>query len=495
MSSAPHSAVTPSSPTGSALQGSLGVSAIVFLVVAAAAPLTAIAGAMPVAFAIGDGAGLPTAYIVCAVVLLLFSVGYAAMSRHVVDAGAFSAYATTGLGRRAGRGAAWLALLTYTAIQAAVYGLAGATASGLVTAFGGPQLPWWGCAAVLLLVVAALGYRNIDLGAKVLGVLLVLEMGIVALLVIGVFAGAKPEGWSLSAFTPSTFLSGSPGIAIMFAVASFIGFEATAIYGEEAKDPVRTVPRATYAAVLLIGVFYALAAWAVTLYVGPSQVVSTATDHLAAGDLLFVVAGGALGGWAATVMQVLLMTSLFAALLAFHNAIARYLYSLGRSGGAHASLGVTHDRHGSPHRGSLVQTVSAVLVVGAFAVAGADPVAGLFTWLSGLASLAILVLMLVVSAAIVVFFRRRPDADRRVWNTRVAPVLGLVGLAAVAALLLDNFTTLIGGSTAIAVALVLLVAVTFVLGALLSPSADRASTSPSDTTAVPSPAPTTGSPA
>src|SRR4051794_17328891 len=155
---------------GRSLRGSIGVIGIVFLVVAAAAPLTAIGGALPVMLALGNGPGDPLAYVVAAVVLLLFSVGYAALSRHVVDAGAFYTYVSKGLGARVGVGSAGLALLTYTAIQAGLYGLAGVTAEGLVVQYGGPDLPWWVWSFVLMAVVALLGYRNIDVGTKVLGV-------------------------------------------------------------------------------------------------------------------------------------------------------------------------------------------------------------------------------------------------------------------------------------------------------------------------------------
>lgn len=205
---APADAADIAPPSG--LRGSVGVAGIVFLVVAAAAPLTAIGGALPVMFAIGNGPGVPAAYLVVAVVLLLFSVGYAAMSRHVVDTGAFYAYVTSGLGRITGSGAASLALLTYTAIQAGIYGLAGATLNSLVTDYGGPDVPWWLWSGLLLLLVALLGYRNIDVGTKVLAVLLVLEVGIVAVVVVAILAKGGADGIDVTSFTPSAFTSGSP---------------------------------------------------------------------------------------------------------------------------------------------------------------------------------------------------------------------------------------------------------------------------------------------
>ncbi len=463
---APATAAPPADDAGGrGLRGSIGVVGIVFLVVAAAAPLTAIGGALPVMLAIGNGAGNPMAYVVAAVVLLLFSVGYAAMSRHVVDAGAFYAYVSKGLGTPVGVGAAGLALLTYTAIQAAIYGLAGATAQGLSTQYGGPDLPWWVWAFLFMAVVGLLGYRNIDVGTKVLGVLLTLEIGVIAVVAVAVLAQGGADGIDLRSFTPSAFFSGAPGISIMFAVASFIGFEATAIYGEEARNPRRTVPLATYLAVVLIGAFYALSSWAVVLAFGSDGVVAAAQADTA--GLVFTAAAEYVSPVVADVMLVLLLTSLFAALLAFHNAISRYLFALGRQGMAPDVLSRTHVRHASPHVGSLAQTGTAFVVVAVFAVAGSDPVLQLFTWMSGLATVSILLLMVLTSVAVLAFFARS-RVDRRAWHTRVAPALGTLGLLGIVGLVLANFTTLISGDAVLATVLLTVIAAAFALGVVVA---------------------------
>ncbi|WP_406691236.1 APC family permease [Saccharopolyspora sp. ID03-671] len=446
----------------SGLRGSIGVAGIVFMVVAAAAPLTSIGGALPVMLSISNGPGVPLAYAVVAVVLVVFSVGYAAMSRHVVDAGAFYAYVTRGLGRVPGLGAAGLALLTYTAIQAAIYGLASSTLQELITRYGGPGVPWWAPAVVLLVVVAALGYRNIEIGAKVLGAMLVLEIGVVAVLSVAILLQGGPQGYSTTSFSPATFFHGAPGVAVTFAVASFIGFEATAIYGEETRDPKRTIPLATYAAVLLIGGFYTFSSWTIVVAHGPGRVEAAATANTS--GLVFDTAGDRLGPIFADTVGVLLLTSLFAALLAFHNAIARYLFALGRNGIAPAALGTTHERHESPHLASLAQTGTAVVVLGIFALAGADPVLNLFTWMSGLATVSILTLILLTGLAILVFFARA-DVDTRWWNTRIAPALGLLGVLALTILVLTNFTTLISGSATVATTLLATIPAAFALGA------------------------------
>ena len=94
----------PETPDTSLRKGRIGVIGIVFFVVAAAAPLVGMTGAVPVATVLGNGAGVPGAYLAVALILLLFSVGYSAMSQHVTNAGAFFAYVDRGLGINTGVG-------------------------------------------------------------------------------------------------------------------------------------------------------------------------------------------------------------------------------------------------------------------------------------------------------------------------------------------------------------------------------------------------------
>ncbi|MCW0214513.1 MAG: APC family permease [Pseudonocardia sp.] len=449
------------------LTGRLGVGSIVFMVVAAAAPLTVIAGTVPLGLAAGNGAAFPTTFVLCCAVLLLFAVGFCAMSRHVPQAGAFYAYVQRGLGRAPGLGSAFLALVTYTAVQLAVYGYIGAVLDGLVQHYGGPAVPWWAYSVVVLLIVGALGYRHIELSGKVLGVLLLAEVAIVLvfdMVVVG-RGGGSDAGLSTAFLQPTQVVSGSLGIAIMFAIASFIGFEATAVFRDEAKDPERTIPRATYLALLLIGAFYTLSSWAVVSAWGDDAAVEAAGAD--PGTMILTTITNVLGPVGGDVAQVLLVTSLFAAILSFHNVLARYFFALGNSGALPAACGRSHARHTSPHVASLTQSVSALAFVVIFAIAGMDPVAQVFAWMAGTATLGVLALMALTCAAVLVFFRRT-RADTRPWHTVVAPALGLVGLLVCLWLTVSNFPTLIGGSPALAAGIGAVLVLAFVLGAVWS---------------------------
>ncbi|MFJ5304325.1 APC family permease [Streptomyces sp. NPDC088350] len=456
------------------LSGSLGVGSIVFMVVAAAAPLTVIAGAVPVGIALGDGAGFPATFVICCAVLLLFAVGFCAMSRHVPDAGAFYTYVQQGLGRVTGLGSAFLALATYTAVQLAVYGYFGAAVQALIVHYGGPELPWPAYSFAALALVGVLGYRHIELSSRLLGVLLVCEVAIVLVFDLVVTARGGHSGLSTAFLEPSEIASGSPGIGIMFAIASFLGFEATAVFRDEARDPERTVPRATYLALLLIGGFYTLSSWALVSAWGDDEVVKQAGAD--PGGILITSMTHRLGSVGGDVAQVLLVTSLFAALLSFHNVVARYAFSLGNSSALPASWGRAHTRHGSPHLASLAQSASALVLLGVFVAAGLDPVTQVFAWMAGTATLGVLVLMALTCLAVVVFFRRT-KADTRPWHTLVAPVLGLAGLCACLALTVTNFPLLIGGSHGLALAIGAVLAAFFATGVVLAlarPDAARA---------------------
>ncbi|WP_211261283.1 APC family permease [Pseudonocardia acaciae] len=416
----------------------MGTSGIVFFVVAAAAPLAATLGAGPVVFG-AAGPGAPGMYLLAGVVLLLFASGYAAMSRHVTNAGGFTAYVSSGLGRRAGHASAGVALLAYNCMLVGLFGQFGVFAQDLLGRWG-LSVPWQLTAVVALVVVAVLGYLEVNLSARVLGVLMVAEVLVLLVFDAAVLVRGGPDGVNLHAFAPSNVFAGAPGVALLFAFSCFVGFEATTVYGEEAREPRRTVPRATYVAIVLIGLFYTVTMWAIGLAYGSAEVAAKASadpvNFVSAVNTAFV------GSLSTDVMAVLVVTSVFAVLLALQNTLTRYLFSLGRAGLLPEPLGRTHPRFQSPHVASVAQSVVTAVVLGLFMVAGADPLTQLYAWLVGLGTLAVLVLQAGAAVAVVGFFRRR--GARPGWAALVAPALGALGLAVGIVLAVLNFDVLTG---------------------------------------------------
>ncbi|MGY3566945.1 APC family permease [Sinomonas sp. RB5] len=425
----------------------LGVASVTLMIIAASAPLTVLAGGVTTTFAVTGLLGVPLSFLILGAILTVFAVGYAAMSRHVTNAGAFYAYVSQGISRPAGVGASLTALMSYNLMQVGIYGIFGFTVSSFISERFGVDVPWWAPILVCIAVVAAHGVNRVDLSAKVLGALVALEFLVVIVYDVASFAVA-PEGVTAAPLVPSSLFVPGIGAVLSFGVAAFMGFESAAIYGEEAKEPHRTIPRATYTAVGIIAVFYAVSSWAMAVGTGPSQLFDAAGKQ--GPDLVFSFLGAHVGQIAADVAQVLFITSLFAALVSFHNAVARYFFSLGRERVLPGWLEAT-SHHGAPKAGSLVQTGIAVLVTAGFAIAGNGselgplyPVLTMFTWLTNAGAMGLVLLMAIVSVAVIGFFRRRPALRASAWTAVIAPALGAVALAVVFCLIVANFDVLLG---------------------------------------------------
>ncbi|RVX42007.1 amino acid/polyamine/organocation transporter (APC superfamily) [Nonomuraea polychroma] len=396
--------VQPPTPPAQLKTGALGAAGITFMVVAAAAPLTILTGVAPLAISIG-GIGAPAGYLIAGVVLAIFAVGFTAMTRHTRGAGAFYAYITLGLGRTFGAAAGMLAVISYNALHIGVYGLLGTQFAAAFTRFTGHTAPWWLFAGVGIVLVWALGRRGIDVGAKVLGVLLAAETLILALLVVAVLVQGGNGGLTAGTFSADALSQPSMLAIFGFCFAAFMGFESTALYRGEARRPDRTIPRATFAAVAFLALFYCLVGWAVVQAFGDAEVVAAAAADPA--GLFFAAMDTYVGGWASDIMYVLVLTSVLASQLAFHNAINRYAFSLAHDGLLPGVLGRSHPRFLSPANAGAVQSVLAAVVVAAFAIAGGDPYLQLLLLVNTPGVLGVMVLQVLTSAAVLAYFLRR----------------------------------------------------------------------------------------
>ncbi|MDN6198531.1 APC family permease [Corynebacterium flavescens] len=438
---------TATAPTSDLKSGSLGVASIVFMVIAAAAPLTVIGGALPIGILSGNGAGYPAMYAVCAAILLIFSVGLTTMARRISEPGAFFSYVESATNRKWGIGTAFLAILTYTAVQFAVYAFLGAQLS-LVLAGMGITIAWWIPTLAVVLIVGLLGYRDIELSSKALGVALVAEILITLIMVAGIIIKGGSDGLSATSFTPEAFMSGTPGVGLMLAFAGFIGFESTTVFRNEAKDPERTIPRATYIAIMVIGIFYTLSGWAIVEAWGADGIVAAAAENPE--EMVIMTAVRYVGPWAGLAVQVLLLTSLFAAALSFHNVLTRYQHAVAKKGCLPAGIARVHAKYRSPHISSLVQSATIAVLTLVCAIAGLDPVLEAFTWFSGLATFAIVILMMMVDVAIIIYFRTHPAGKDDLFKRVIAPWASLVGLGIACFFITTNLVSLVGGDVVVA---------------------------------------------
>jgi amino acid transporter len=436
--------------------GTLSAAFITLLVISAASPLSVVAGGFPIGIMLGNGAGTPALVVTALVLLLMFAAGYTAMATCVTSAGGFYAMVARGLGGVAGGAAAMVAIVGYVTLQFGLYGILGAVTSQALHAQCGLVAPWWACAFVAMATVAFFGYRQIDFSARVLGCFVVAEYAVVLALDFLILARHGASGINASSFAPATVAGGNPFIGLLFCFAAFIGFEATTIYGEEAKDPKRSIPVATYAALILIGCFYSFSLWCLVLGTGAGQVVDVIKALDDPTNFLYILSQKYAGEGFTTLLRGMFIMSIYAGLVSFHNSAARYFFSMGREGLLPAALGFTHPVHKSPHRASILQSVLCAVVVAAFAVAGADPVLNLFAWLSNLATVCVLALMVATAVSVAVYFRGDSHGYGAL-RILVLPLASAAGLLVVLALAVANFDVLTGASRVLSASLLLLV--------------------------------------
>jgi amino acid transporter len=432
---------SPGSPVSRALaRDRLGVPAVLFFVLAGVAPLTVAAGVIPTAFQTTGLTGIPAAFVVVAAILALFATGYVAMTRHITNSGAFYAFVSRGLGRVTGVAAALVALLAYSFLQVGLYGALGPAAAAQAAADLHRHTPWWAWALGAWAVITLLGLLRVDITGRVLGVLLCAEIAVI--LAETVTGLAHPAGGRLSFATlsPAALTSagfGTFGVLAVIAVLGFVGFEQAPVLAEEARNARRTVPIATYVALGLIAVVYAGVSWAMAAHAGTGHVVAAA-GRLGPG-LLFGLGGS---GGLADAAQWLFLTSLFAAALAFHNAVWRYAYALGRENVLPAALGRT-GRNNIPKAASLAQSACGLAVIVVYAVAGWDPMTRLFFWLGTTGGFGILVLLALTAVAVVLFFARDHRGENA-WRRLVAPALAATALTGIVVLAALHYATLLG---------------------------------------------------
>jgi amino acid transporter len=418
----------------------LSMFAVLAFILASIAPMTVAAGVIPTAYAVTGLAGIPAAFLAVAVVLALFCPGYMAMSRRIRNAGAFYAFVSAGLGKVTGVAAALMALVAYECFQVATYGALGPAAAAEAAAHLGLHWPWQAWALTFWAVVSGLGLARVEVAGRVLAVLTAAEIVIVVAETIGGLTSPAGGHLGLRALSPATLTAsgaGAIGVLAVIAGLAFTGFEQSPVLAEEARNPRRTIPAATYTALAAIGVLYAAAAWAMAAHAGEGHVVAAAGAQ-GPGLLYNLTSSSAL----AQTAQVLFITSLFAAALSYHNVTWRYMFSLSREGVLPAALSQT-GRASIPRAASITQSLSGLAVIATFAAAGWPPMNGLFFGAAAVGGLGVMILLALTSVAVIRYFAAKPSQDSG-WARVTAPALSALLLAAAIVLAIAHFGTLLG---------------------------------------------------
>lgn len=403
----------------------LGVGSLVFFVTAAAAPLTILAGFIPLGILAG-GQSIAVGFIVPGLVYLLFAVGFAAMARHVNGHGAFYTYISAGLHPRLGAAAGFAAYLGYLGGQIGFTASAAVFLQVTLVQLLGVDIPWIYLAILLSVAALLLAYRQVKVGARAIAVLLLAELAIVAVFCVAVLARGGYSGINFAAFSPEAIVTLSLPAVFVLTFIAFVGFEQTAIYRREAKDPRRTIPRATYLAITLLAIGYAFGAWCILLAVGTERMATMVAEDPS--TLVLRLSEEYLGSTLTSIMLILMVTSFFAGILALQNACSRYLLTLGSSGLLPRRLASISPTTFAPSVANVVHSIIVVVALFLGAVLALDPYTQIIPWTNSPTIVAVLLLQVLTSIAVVRYFAKNSRGEN-MWVRLIAPVSAAVVLS------------------------------------------------------------------
>src|SRR3982750_2727090 len=263
------------------------------------------------------------------------------------SAGGLYAYAARSLGPWAGFNVAWLFILFEPLVAPFLYLEFGWAMREVMGSEAGWHYTgqWWIWATLMTVIVFLLTYRDIRLSTTAGVILGAFEIAVFAALAIWMLFSNAGD-LNAQPFNPHHAVGGMSGVfkGMVFAILAFIGFEASAPLGEEAKNPRRTVPRAVVGSAIAIGLFYVLCSYAWVFGAGFDNFVAQATGADPWRNLGKVFWGT---GW--IVIFLAICNSIPANSNAAVNAATRVFYSLARNGLAPKQLGRTHEKFKTPN--------------------------------------------------------------------------------------------------------------------------------------------------
>jgi amino acid transporter len=381
---------------------SIGLPQVLFQSITHMAPAAAVAYSLLLSV-FNAGPVLPLAVLLALVACLLAASSIGQLAKEMPSAGGLYTYTARSLGPAPGFLVAWLFLL-FEPLVAPFLFLEGGWAIRDVfqTEVGWHYTgQWWIWVLVLAAIVFMLTYRDIRISATA-GVLLgVFEIAVFGALAIWMLI-SNGSHLNLAAFNPDHSPSGYTGVfkGMVFAILAFIGFEASAPLGEEAKNPRRTIPRAVVYSCLSIGVFYLLASYAWVYGAGFDNFVHQATTNPDPWRSLAKLFWA--GGW--VLVFVAIVNSIVANSNAGFNAATRVFYAMARNGAAPAPLARTHPQFKTPYVAIIINTIIAVTLS---IVLGWKwgPLNGFYMLATAATVVVILVYMLVMAGCSVYYWR------------------------------------------------------------------------------------------
>ena len=400
---------------------SIGLPQVLFQSITHMAPAAAVAYSIFISVPYSQQA-LPLSVGLALIACICAATAIGQLAKLFPSAGGMYTYAARSLGPWAGFLVAWLFILFEPLVAPFLYLEFGWAMSDVFSNEVGWHYTgqWWIWVLLMTVIVFLLTYRDIRLSTTAGVILGAFEIVIFAALALWMLFSNAGD-LNLQPFNPTHAQGDWSGVfkGMVFAILAFIGFEAAAPLGEEAKHPRRTVPRAVVGSAIAIGLFYVLCSYAWVFGAGFDNFVKQATTNPDPWRSLAKVFWGT--GWVLVFLAI--CNSIAANSNAAVNAATRVFYSLARNGLAPRPLAHTHPRFKTPHVAIIWMSIIALVISISFGWKW-GPLTGFFMIATMAVPVVILVYMLVSAGCIVHYLGPR----RQEFNVLLHAILPIGGI-------------------------------------------------------------------
>src|SRR5262245_58213048 len=238
-------------------------------------------------------------------------------------------------------------------------------------------------------------------------------LGTVVLAVVALnlnqFARRSTSAGCTYAINMATLSWSSLGRGVVVAMFGLVGFECATAFGEEAKDPLKTIPRAVIWSLIISGAFFVVVTYTMIIgtrgYSDPLNKIDAPLNVMAqmahVGLLQIPLSAGA-------------MVSFFALCLSCINAGSRVIYAMGRHGIFHSAMGAAHEANGTPHFAVTVMSVIAFAVPTTLVSLNQVPL-DVFGWVGTLAAFGFLMPYILITLSAPAYLRKLGELSGKDW--------------------------------------------------------------------------------
>jgi amino acid transporter len=313
----------------------------------------------------GNWSWLP--YALGTVMLIFVALNLNQFAARFAGSGSIYQYICKGLGNTVGGLGGWSLIWAYLGIS-----IAGATgftvfAGTLLGMVGINNIPPVLLFALCVGVSAFCAWKNVALSARVI---LVLEGISMTLITLVCFVALGSKGFSIdpTQVDTSKIPVSSLGLGVVVAIFSLVGFESSTAFGDEARNPLKAIPRSVIQSLVISGVFFVFVTYAEVLI---THGYSTSLDQIA--TPLNVMAQLVHMPYLAAPLSACAMISFFALNLSCLNSGARIIYTMGKIGLFHKATADAHHQNETPHIGVFVMAAISFCAPSYFALTGMAP--------------------------------------------------------------------------------------------------------------------------